>query len=390
MIKLKDLDPIKFQRLCNELCKIEHANIKSIEGSGGDKGIDAYIGNLSDDSPLHIFQYKFLPATLGDSGKKQIKKSIITVNNNFKNLKRYTLILPKDLTIKETEWFENLKKEYPSIEFNILDETYIINKLNTYLQIRQQYFPLSIEEIKKITDHTNFFLQNLNFLIKDYSLLFETEVDPHFNRCLGLRKNQYQKISDLTLYSNFLIHLETGYKEIKYMLDSLIQDIDSFNILYDDKLIQLMNIIVLTFKKNYPKNRKLDDFDPNLELATYYYINTLRTFITLALQLKKSGVTIKETDIKLNSTINDCINISYSNGILITICKDLKSDIKEFLNTIYRIVQEMEINYNNYHNCKKNLIFLVENFKMNLNQIKDELTYGGFLNGSCNICKSFL
>ena len=89
MIKLKDLDPIKFQHLCNELCKIENPNIKSIEGSGGDKGIDAYIGILSGDSPLHIFQYKFLPTTLGNSGKNQIKKSIITANNNFKNLKLY-------------------------------------------------------------------------------------------------------------------------------------------------------------------------------------------------------------------------------------------------------------------------------------------------------------
>ena len=73
-------------------------------------------------------------------------------------------------------------------------------------------------------------------------------------------------------------------------------------------------------------------------------------------------------NLRIDSTINNCFNISYSNGILIIICdEDSKPNIKKFLNTINKIVQEMEPNYNKYDKCKSDLISLFEYFKRNLN-----------------------
>ncbi|MFZ0513221.1 MAG: hypothetical protein WAM14_16545 [Candidatus Nitrosopolaris sp.] len=122
LIDFDILDDGKFHRLCNELVADEYSTAKCIEGTGGDRGIDCHIGDLTDES-LTIFQHKFMPQTLGSSRKKQIEKSLTTVLGHFPNTKKWILLIPKDFTIGETEWFDKLKKSYTTVELEVWNDT---------------------------------------------------------------------------------------------------------------------------------------------------------------------------------------------------------------------------------------------------------------------------
>jgi len=76
LVDLKALDSTKFHSLCNALVKAEYSDATCVEGSGGDEGIDCFLGNNMNVDNLHVFQHKFLPTTLNDSGKGQIKSSL--------------------------------------------------------------------------------------------------------------------------------------------------------------------------------------------------------------------------------------------------------------------------------------------------------------------------
>src|SRR5712691_2708850 len=146
------LDDGKFHRLCNELDAGEYPAAKCIEGTGGDRSIDCHIGDLTDEF-LMIFQHKFLPRTLGPSGKNQIKKSLTTVLRHFPNTKKWILLIPKDFTIGETEWFDELKKSYPTVELEVWNDTRLRALLRKNARIRYDYFPLSDSELKIKNDH---------------------------------------------------------------------------------------------------------------------------------------------------------------------------------------------------------------------------------------------
>jgi hypothetical protein len=69
LIDLKALDSTKFHSLCNAIVKAEYSDATCVEGSGGDEGIDCFLGNNMDAGNLHVFQHKFLTTTLNSSGK---------------------------------------------------------------------------------------------------------------------------------------------------------------------------------------------------------------------------------------------------------------------------------------------------------------------------------
>jgi hypothetical protein len=68
LIDFSSLGDSKLHRLCNDLVTAEYPTARCIEGSGGDNGIDCYNGD-STDKLSTVFQHKFLPRTLGSSGK---------------------------------------------------------------------------------------------------------------------------------------------------------------------------------------------------------------------------------------------------------------------------------------------------------------------------------
>ena len=74
-IDLTHLNHQTFERLCNDLLDIEIEDVKLIEGSGGDKGVDGFRGEIS--GGVEIYQHKFFTHALKSSQKSQIKDSFL-------------------------------------------------------------------------------------------------------------------------------------------------------------------------------------------------------------------------------------------------------------------------------------------------------------------------
>jgi hypothetical protein len=152
-VDLKTLDSTRFQSLCNALVKAVYPEATCLQGSGGDEGIDCFLGSNMDTDNLHVFQHKFLTATLASSGKRQIKESLKQVHSKHPNVSRWTLVIAKDFTAGEIKWFNQLRTAYRTIELDFWDSTklkYLLRKHNT---VSYGFFPIPEHIDKKIIKH---------------------------------------------------------------------------------------------------------------------------------------------------------------------------------------------------------------------------------------------
>lgn len=75
MAELKDdfdfntLDPDRWENLCFALVHAKNPLVRTVNGHGGDEGIDAYVGSFGE--PIEIYQFKFFKNSFGKSQVKQ-------------------------------------------------------------------------------------------------------------------------------------------------------------------------------------------------------------------------------------------------------------------------------------------------------------------------------
>jgi hypothetical protein len=81
-----------------------HADIKKVDGSGGDEGIDCFEGAL--DGAVSVWQCKHFSARIGKDQKRNILKSIETVFRH-RAPRLWTLCVPIDLRTAEHAWFQS-------------------------------------------------------------------------------------------------------------------------------------------------------------------------------------------------------------------------------------------------------------------------------------------
>jgi hypothetical protein len=187
-LDIKKLDSTAFHELCDDLVKAIYPTAICIDGTGGDQGIDCYLGNL-DEENLHIFQHKYLPRTLERAGKSQIERSLNTAFSNFKNVKKWTLLLPKKLTVEENKWLNSLHKKY-NIEIELWDETKLKSLLFKFPSIRKEHLPLSKEDEENLNIHLSHLIEKvLNPLIQ--ILRNEPENLPNLDQILNYTENHY-------------------------------------------------------------------------------------------------------------------------------------------------------------------------------------------------------
>jgi len=103
-----------FEDLCYELIKSQFPDleVRHVEGKQGDGGIDVYVGDLTDPHGIEVFQAKFFDREVGESQKDQIRKSFkrCVTNPEFK-VSKWTLCLPRNLSLDEAKWFASWKKD---------------------------------------------------------------------------------------------------------------------------------------------------------------------------------------------------------------------------------------------------------------------------------------
>lgn len=103
-----------FEDLSFELIRAQFPELEvhHIQRKQGDGGIDVYVGDLTDPNGIEVFQAKFFDREVGESQKDQIRKSFnrCITNNEFK-VSKWTLCLPRNLSLDEAKWFANWKKD---------------------------------------------------------------------------------------------------------------------------------------------------------------------------------------------------------------------------------------------------------------------------------------
>lgn len=142
--RLKELDPKTFEDFCFHLIKERHSglDIKHVEGAGGDRGVDLFMGQL-DHGPV-IWQCKSFRDGVGKSQKQQIKDSLRRALTKLRPT-RWVLCLSVDMTDSAHRWFERLCQSYATrVEIGLMQASDIIHELLHRRALRDHYFPNAV------------------------------------------------------------------------------------------------------------------------------------------------------------------------------------------------------------------------------------------------------
>ena len=137
-----------FEELVSQLLAME-IGAEAIDGSGGDMGIDCYIGKFR--GQLTAFQAKYFLGRLRNSQRVQIQKSFETANNHHK-ITNWVLCVPIDPTPNEREWLDSLGDHT-----EWWGETKLRSLLAKYEGIARQFFrePLIVTHLTSIKEEVS-------------------------------------------------------------------------------------------------------------------------------------------------------------------------------------------------------------------------------------------
>ena len=148
--RLKELNANDFEKLVFHLARERHPNVdlKRVEGSGGDAGIDSFAGDL-DDGPV-IWQAKSFPNGVGKSQKEQIRQSLRRAVQHSKPC-RWILCLSVDLDTKSHTWLQHLVKSYaPTVSIGLVDASQMVHELIYRHKLREAFFPNAIFDTSEL------------------------------------------------------------------------------------------------------------------------------------------------------------------------------------------------------------------------------------------------
>lgn len=137
---IRDLSSSEFHHLCFRVLSARYPNagVKSVEGSGGDRGLDVFSGVLSEE-PL-IWQCKRFDYVRA-AQKKQIRDSLGTALKNYKP-RNWVLCVSIDLNARGHEWFQELQREFADrVNVELVQASDILNEIVLRRTIIDEFFP---------------------------------------------------------------------------------------------------------------------------------------------------------------------------------------------------------------------------------------------------------
>lgn len=144
MAQLKDdvdfntLDADRWEDLCFQVLHAHNPGVKTINGNGGDEGIDAYIGDF--ENPSTIYQFKFFRSGFGKSQKSQIKKSLLSALERRSGFK-WVLVCNIDPTANAQRWFDAFRNKHDDVEIAFVFGSELKSWLFSVPKVRKEYFP---------------------------------------------------------------------------------------------------------------------------------------------------------------------------------------------------------------------------------------------------------
>ena len=140
--RLRELSDLEFESLVHQflLIRFPGAGIRKVDGAGGDKGLDSFLGKLFDGPS--IWQSKNFRQRIKTPQKVQILASIKSALKAYKP-KRWTLCVPIDLRANEHEWFQaNIVKCYEDCtQIDLISAADLLHELAANRILRDGFFP---------------------------------------------------------------------------------------------------------------------------------------------------------------------------------------------------------------------------------------------------------
>ncbi|WP_019239053.1 MULTISPECIES: restriction endonuclease [Enorma] len=146
--EFRSLDDARWEDLCYLLFKEEYGGLRRVNGSGGDDGIDAYVGDFV--NPSIVFQFKFFPNGLGKKQVRQIKSSLETVLEKRPGIDRWILVSSADPTPDAQLALDGLFAEHSGVEIDFFGESEMRHKLIRRPAVRRTFYDDGMETLKGV------------------------------------------------------------------------------------------------------------------------------------------------------------------------------------------------------------------------------------------------
>lgn len=154
MTELKDdfdfntLDPDKWENLCFALIHAKNPLVRTVNGHGGDEGIDAYVGPF--EAPAVIYQFKFFKGSLGKTQVNQVRDSLDAALAKRRDFK-WILMCSKDPTPEAMRALDALKDKHSDMEIEYHFASEIAAMLIDCPKVRKEFYPNIQDQLEAIS-----------------------------------------------------------------------------------------------------------------------------------------------------------------------------------------------------------------------------------------------
>lgn len=153
MTELKDdfdfntLDPDRWENLCFSLVHARNPLVHTVNGHGGDEGVDAYVGSF--ESPAVIYQFKYFKNSFGTSQVKQVKGSLDAALAKRRGFK-WVLMCSKDPTPEAMRALDGLRDEHSDMAIEYYFASEIAAMLIESPKVRKEFYSNVQDQLEAI------------------------------------------------------------------------------------------------------------------------------------------------------------------------------------------------------------------------------------------------
>jgi hypothetical protein len=143
----------EFEQMCFHLLREMHGSseIKKVEGSAGDDGVDLFKGSLG--SEICVWQCKYFVPRFSTQHRRKVLESLDTAMRQVKP-RKWILCIPVDMDPRTRRWFQQVKSTHENeVTIGELQGSEIVHQLFYRHNIRRQFFPgveMKIDEIRAL------------------------------------------------------------------------------------------------------------------------------------------------------------------------------------------------------------------------------------------------
>ena len=136
-IDFRALSPDQWEDLCFDTLFYEYPGLKRVDGSGGDGGVDAYVGEFSNLDI--IFQFKHFKNSFGKPQKREVERSFNAASAH--GLSHWILVCSENPTTAMQAWLDEFKSEHADVKIEYILGSEMRARVINHPKVRKQYFP---------------------------------------------------------------------------------------------------------------------------------------------------------------------------------------------------------------------------------------------------------